>query len=320
MNTRHRKEGGPLSQNRYMSSVEFAELRGISGVAVSTRAAILLHQAKRELLWFIQALSLADGGLRRVARELVEMYPERLGTPEMHKAGVKPGKVCLSGLPENVYEQLTGNFRLPDPDAPKQGKTEKGERLLELCKKHALSRYVEDDDYQAHRRALSIEGFLIDLCINPRMFFSLPGEKMDCTDIESDLAIEESPELEKRDFKEASLIYFRDIVGALLDYKRRREAHVRESFQLTAIGTKIWETLDFALASRGMVVLDGLQGRGKTEAVKAWCEMHLGVARFVSLRGISNKTTAFREIAKALGIASSYTGLRLKCRLGLRTF
>ena len=56
-----------------------------------------------------------------------------------------------------------------------------------------------------------------------------------------------------------------------------------------------------------MVVLDGLEGRGKTEAVKAWCALHLGTARFVSLKGVTNKTTAFRDIAKALGIASSYT-------------
>lgn len=56
-----------------------------------------------------------------------------------------------------------------------------------------------------------------------------------------------------------------------------------------------------------MVVLDGLEGRGKTEAVKAWCDLHLGTTRFVSLKGITSKTTAFREIAKALGIASSYT-------------
>ena len=36
-------------------------------------------------------------------------------------------------------------------------------------------------------------------------------------------------------------------------------------------------------------------------------KFHLGTARFVSLpKGITNKTTAFREIAKALGIASTY--------------
>jgi hypothetical protein len=103
------------------------------------------------------------------------------------------------------------------------------------------------------------------------------------------------------------LYYFRDIVGALFEYQSRCSARIKENFQLTTTGKKIWETLDYALASRGMVVLDGLEGRGKTEAVKAWTERHLGQARFVSLKGIASKTIAFREIAKALGIASSYT-------------
>ncbi|MDE2020803.1 MAG: hypothetical protein KGJ13_10740, partial [Patescibacteria group bacterium] len=78
MSTRHEKMPGPLSQERYMSSREFAELHGISGVAVSARAAILLHAAKRNLIWFIQGLSLVEGGLRRLAKELVEMFPKRL--------------------------------------------------------------------------------------------------------------------------------------------------------------------------------------------------------------------------------------------------
>ena len=43
------------------------------------------------------------------------------------------------------------------------------------------------------------------------------------------------------------------------------------------------------------------------EAVKAWCELHPGQARFVSLNGVANKTSIFREIASALGITSSYT-------------
>src|SRR5664280_3546481 len=78
MSTRRQETPGPLSQNRYMSSPEFAELHGVSGMAVSARAAILLHASKRNLIWFIQGLSLADGGLKRFARELVEMFPKRL--------------------------------------------------------------------------------------------------------------------------------------------------------------------------------------------------------------------------------------------------
>jgi hypothetical protein len=65
------------------------------------------------------------------------------------------------------------------------------------------------------------------------------------------------------------------------------------------IGRKVWETLDFALKARLMVVIDGCEGRGKSEAVKAWCRIHRGDARFVDLAGVTSKTTVFRAIAKA---------------------
>jgi hypothetical protein len=260
MSTRYQKTPGPLSQQRYMSSPEFAELHGVSGVAVSARAAVLLHAAKRNLIWFIQGLSIADGGLKSVARELVEMFPKRLASDGLDFA-----------LRHRTHTESYGGL------------------------------------YDGGIGSPNLEEFLVDLCINPRIHFALPGEEVDVSDIESDSAIEQNPELSKGDFRQASLPYFRDIIGALFEYQKRHGAKIRDNFQLTTIGKKIWETLNYALASRGMVVLDGLEGRGKTEAVKAWCELHLGAARFVSLKGITNKTTAFREIAKALGIASSYT-------------
>jgi hypothetical protein len=240
-----------------MSSPEFAELHGVSGMAVSARAAILLHASKRNLIWFIQGLSLAEGGLKRVAKELVEMFPKRLTSDGLNYA-----------FGRSVRDEYLGGY---------------------------------------HSNVFSLEQFLVDLCVNPRIHFAIPGEEVDVSDIESDSAIEQNPDLSKGDFKQANLFYFRDIIGALFEYKARRDAKIRENFQLTTIGKKIWESLEYSLASRGMVVLDGLEGRGKTEAVKAWCELHLGLARFVSLKGITNKTTAFREIAKALGIASTYT-------------
>ena len=260
MSTRRQNFSGPISQERYMSSAEFSELRGISGVAVSARAAVLLSAAKRDLVWFIQGLSLADGGLRHVAKELVEMFPDRITA-------------------ENTS--------------------------LALCRESPVFRDANISFIDRHHQ--NLEEYLIDLCINPRIHFSAPGEPSGVSEIEEESAIEENPELSRGDFKNAKLNYFRDIIGALFEYKQRHEARARKNFQLTAIGKTIWETLDYGLACRGMVLLDGLEGRGKTEAVKAWCALHLGLARFVSLKGITSKTTAFREIAKALGIASSYT-------------
>ncbi len=106
MSTRHEILSGALSQERYMSSTEFAELRGVSGVAVSARAAVLVQAVKRELVWFIQGLSLAEGGLKRVARELVEMFPDRLGTPAMHADKIKPEKIYPAELADSVIRSL----------------------------------------------------------------------------------------------------------------------------------------------------------------------------------------------------------------------
>ena len=304
-NTRHEQTGGPLSQERYMSSTEFAELRGVSGVAVSARAAVLVQAVKRELVWFIQGLSLAEGGLKRVARELVEMFPDRLGTPAMHQEKIKPEKIYPPDLVGAIERTLGLRFDF-DTKTPSP---KKGAELIQRCREFALRQreQLQRTYYNGGRPIPSVEELLVDLCINPRIHFAAPGEQNDFSSVESDMAIEENPELSKSDFKPANLFYFRDVVGALFEYKARHEARARENFQLTAIGKKIWETLDYARASRGMVVLDGLEGRGKTESVKAWCAFHLGTSRFVSLKGIASTRSAFREIAKALGIASSYT-------------
>jgi hypothetical protein len=252
-----------------MSSPEFAELRGISGVAVSARAAVVIHARKKEFLWWLQAQSLPHyaeieilpaGGLRRVARELVEMFPDRIA---------------------------------------------EGNKEDALRRSDSALRPEHRSFYNNHTQ--SVEEFLVDLCINPRIHFPLPGDDVDVSDMEAENAMEENPELSQGDFKTARLNYFNDITGALFEYKARQEANIRGRFQLTAIGRQVWETLDYALASRGMVVLDGLEGRGKSEAAKAWCGAHMGTARFVSLKGIATKTTAFREIAKALGIGNCYT-------------
>jgi len=131
------------------------------------------------------------------------------------------------------------------------------------------------------------------------MFFRIPHNRVI-------LARHKFRELEKRDFKEATLTYFPDIVGALIEFKRRYEERVASEFCHTAISRQIWQQLDYALKTRTMIVLDGREGRGKTEAVRAWCHCHLGEARFVSLDGTSTKTAQVRELATGLGVGHGY--------------
>lgn len=306
MSTRHQKTAGPVSQERYMSSNEFAELRGVSGIAVSARSAVLVSARKRSFLWWLQGQSLAEGGFKRLAKELLAAFPDRIGTPAMHQDQIKPGKT----YPGEFVEKVNYALGLRDTFSTRETQPATGENLLQLCREFALRHRDHSEErisYSGKTEVPSLEEFMVDLCINPRLHFSEPDEKTDFSSIEAASAIEENPELSRDDFKKASVPYFRDVVGALFEYQARQVAQTVEGFYLTAIGKQVWATLDFAIARRRMVVLDGLEGRGKTEAVKAWCAQHQGVARFVSLKGITSKTTAFREIARALGIASSYT-------------
>ena len=50
MSTRRADPNAPLSQERYMSSPEFAELRAISGTAVAKRCALLVSPGRGSAL------------------------------------------------------------------------------------------------------------------------------------------------------------------------------------------------------------------------------------------------------------------------------
>jgi AAA domain len=79
--TRHAPEGSAISYEKYMSSPEYADMRGIPGTAVAAKAQLYEDPRKRSLLFFLQSISLRDSGLRRVARTLLELFPKRVGDP-----------------------------------------------------------------------------------------------------------------------------------------------------------------------------------------------------------------------------------------------
>jgi hypothetical protein len=76
--TRHAPQGAAVSYERYMSSPEYATMRGIPGSAVAAKAQLYPEARKRSLLFFLQSLSLKHGGLRKVACDLVEAFPKRV--------------------------------------------------------------------------------------------------------------------------------------------------------------------------------------------------------------------------------------------------
>jgi Cdc6-like AAA superfamily ATPase len=97
---------------------------------------------------------------------------------------------------------------------------------------------------------------------------------------------------------------FEDLPEALLEYKNRCEKAIRDEFFFTDNAQMMWDAMSRALETKTMVLIQGREGRGKTEAAKAFCAAHQGRARFVTLSGITTRTNALREIARALGVAS----------------
>src|SRR5205823_10432635 len=101
-------------------------------------------------------------------------------------------------------------------------------------------------------------------------------------------------------------IYVTGLFGALVEYQQREKERVLANFAVTEVAQKMFDALDKAVDSTTITFIEGREGIGKTEGLKVWAAMHLGEARLVSLKGVTQKTGLFRAISKALGLASTY--------------
>jgi hypothetical protein len=305
-----------LSETRHMCSEQITELNGVNANAVSARVALLDDPAHRSLIWWLQAQSFSAGGLKRLAREILAEHPDRIGTPSMHRFGTNPNQIYNAKQVRAVRGEL--------PQEESQRFPLRGE-FWDICDGGYCALDSQTDYYnlgprgsdrdQAYSHPTSypaarfvelcqcemkgLPRFLKELCINPTLRLSRePDELLDFR--LRDLFPCENPRAER-----AGLWWFQDIVGALVEQKRRQEEAVRAEFVLTQIGKKVWDTLDFALKTGRMVFVQGWEGRGKSEAARAWFRCHQGEARLVELSGITNKTSIVQAIAKGVRIGSS---------------
>ncbi len=99
----------------------------------------------------------------------------------------------------------------------------------------------------------------------------------------------------------ASVERFPELPTALVEWERRRSQAAKEAFFLTNVGREVWDTLDYCLAQRKPVFIQGREGRGKSEAVKAWLAAHRGEARGMTAPGLGRQQDVFRQMAAGLG-------------------
>lgn len=94
------------------------------------------------------------------------------------------------------------------------------------------------------------------------------------------------------------------MLGALFEYQQRHLDQVRTDHVETSIGKIVFEALNYVLETGRSALIEGNSGFGKTTALKAWCAMHPGRARYIQLSGITSRSSFLKRIAKACGVAN----------------
>lgn len=301
MSTRRVGAGERHRQNGWASAPEFDALRGLNGTAVALKAALQDAPEKRELLYFLQALSLREGGLKRIARELVAMFPERIGTPTMLAIGCKPGKRLTKEQDRAIRAELP--WVAEDDD------------FLDIIldrpvHEKSLSAPTEDSAAifcgECREHAEQMDRFIEELCCDPKMeMASKSDSRWNYRErVETAPDAQDSLVGTARQFRCAELPYFHDALGALYEYQRRHTAQARDEYVETSITRIVCEAMDYVRDTGRSALIEGNSGFGKTSGLKAWCEINLGRARYVQLTGITPRTAFFRRLAKALGVAN----------------
>jgi len=99
-----------------------------------------------------------------------------------------------------------------------------------------------------------------------------------------------------------------DPIEAVLEMMDRRAAEASKRLAMTAVASKVFDALDYALQERVMVRIEGDSRFGKTEAIRAWADMRPGLARVVNVPPTNTLGEMVWEVAQALGIEARYRG------------
>jgi hypothetical protein len=273
MSTRRAAAGSKPSQQGYASAAEYIALR-VDGNMLAKKAEFLNDPKKTSLLLFLHSMSMRPGGLERFASEFLAKYESRLGSNTMHKAGIRSGQVY------SVEQSQKISCELGSPLSNEQFKELLGGGDVTSFRRMAAHCVAE-----CRALSASLPDFMVEFCVNPKVPVKLPSE-MPAGDA-------------------WLLPYFKDFIGALLDYQSEFAETERSNFVMTEAALQVFDALDAGLRRGGITMIEGVEGIGKSESGQAWCRMHHGEARYVKLVGITNRTQFFRKISEALGLPVS---------------
>jgi hypothetical protein len=242
-----------------------------------------------ELMIWIQGRSMLPGGLETLSRQIVEEFPERIGTTTMLNA---------KATSYSPAQKLAIHRELPECIRPCHDRD--GDHILAVMSgRYTPEEFAEMEacDQRALETALhEIDApFFQDLCRRAAVA-KLP-EWLAALCIDKDTRFD--------GFKRG-VWFLQDPVSTLMEFMDRTAARVQQRLASTAVVRKVIETVDEVLETSEPCMIRGNTRFGKTESLKAIAEMHSGRVRFVAVPPGNSLRDLLLRIAEALGIDTTY--------------
>ena len=324
--TRRALDSTDLHQNRWASSPEFTQ--SINGLLAAKRIREVDDPEMQKLLWFIQYRSLEPRGLKVLAAELIEEFPERLGTPTLREIGLRLHRRYRREQIEAIRREmpLHGSDFLPlrgDIEFLETAHSGNGRKIRrsrcaptvpddsdigdELRQKHPKPKDDRPSSYTGAEiksvlddAATGLPEHLARICLNP----------------EIQLTSAHHPTYGN---ETATVWYFDDLLSALKILKQRFIDRARCQLAQTEITALIIDTLEFWQSgpSACMVLIMGKPGVGKTVTLRAVCDMSAGMVRYVETPASNSNRDFYAAVARSLGCAdgASYNGSQIKSKV-----
>ena len=281
------------------------------------------HPQVRELVLFVEAMELRPGGWDGLAEKVVAEFPERVGTPTM---------LAAKGENYSAAEKLAILCELPRECRPEiqLGKDNVRGEILGSVSAEELAK-LDTEDLRALESALCAVDAetLRGICRTGAkkrlsMFFASIGDGVqfsldegrdaywrdrDEEDTSQEIAIwsiMRRAGISCLGIAKGSLWCFHDVLGAAVQYMDRHAQKAKSRLAMTAVTKKVFEAIDEAAATGEPAFISGNSRFGKTESLKAKCEMHPGRLRFVAVPPGSSLRALLIRIAEAIGISVSY--------------
>jgi hypothetical protein len=270
-------------QDAFASSPEYD--RGVLGNLVSERCHKIESSANVAMLWWLQQVSWREGGLEKFAEQFLADHGHLIGTPSMHRFGMKPGQIYSADQVRTVRAELhrgASAFRL------------KGEKDFNL------HRYPEEMQERAlgYPTSYPAQDFLDECEITPAKLAEHLKRRM----------------LDPQTEPTKGLWNLPGLWPALCAMRQAEIEAAAKRIVDTTVTRMVSEELDYALQARTFVLIEGREGIGKSEAARNWCDRHPGQAIYVRLESGADETTLYRSIARVVGTACSYAKKAIEMR------